>query len=207
MLHEDIELVQELSPYRHWLTGRILNAGCGKRFIDLGEDSVRLDIDPQFSVAADLLADVHCLPFANSTFDSVVSIAVLEHTRYAWDVAREFRRVLRPGGVAVVAIPFFQPLHGAPNDFVRFTGTGIHALMEWAGFEVLEVRGVHTLGYTVEWILREILRENRLLRRIMYPVRRTIFPPLRNGRLLRNNVESLRSAYYVVAQKPDTSVR
>lgn len=203
---ENAELVQELMPYRHWLNGRILNAGCGKRFINLGKKSVRLDIDPVFATAVDLIADVHYLPFANSTFDSLVSVAVLEHTRYAWEVAREFMRVLKPGGVAVVAIPFMQPRHGEPDDYVRFTDTGIRALMEWAGFVVIEVRGVHTLGYTVEWLLREVLSERPMLRQVMYPLRRVIFPLLRKGQLLSQPVENLRSAYYVVARKPYESV-
>jgi SAM-dependent methyltransferase len=198
----DSGLEQELAPYRQWITGRVLNAGCGKRYVDLGADTLRIDINPAFAVAVDTIADLHHLPFAANTFNAVVSIAVLEHTRYAWEVAREFYRVLQPGGAAVVAIPFMQPRHGAPHDYVRFTDTGIRALMEWAGFEVVQVQGVHTLGYTLEWFMREILRDNTMLRRALYPLRQTLFPRLRDGRLLTQQVENLRSAYYVVARKP-----
>ena len=147
---------------------------------------MRLDVNSAFAVAIDVQADVHQLPFGECAFDSVVSIAVLEHTKYAWEVAREFHRVLKPEGIAVVAIPFLQPRHGAPEDYVRFTDTGIRALMEWGGFDVIDVQPVHTLGYTAEWVLREILNEHALLRHLMYPIRlnyipataqRTIFAP------------------------------
>jgi SAM-dependent methyltransferase len=201
-LIDDSELANELAPFRHWLHGHILNAGCGKRYINLGDDVVRLDVNPRFATAVDVIADVHHLPFADNTFDSIVSIAVLEHTRYSWEVAQEFYRVLKPGGTAVVAIPFMQPQHGVPQDFVRYTQQGICALMEWANFTVLEVKGVHSAGYTVEWFLRDLLKEYPRIRRMMWPVRRFVFPRLRQSKYLNHPVESIRSAYYVVARKP-----
>ncbi|MCC7208162.1 MAG: class I SAM-dependent methyltransferase [Anaerolineae bacterium] len=196
-----MELVNELRPYRQWINGKTLNAGCGKRFVNLGTETIRLDLNPRFASSVDVVADVHRLPFADNTFDTVLSIAVLEHTRFAWEVAREFHRVLRSGGTAIVAIPFMQPQHGAPNDFVRFTGEGIRALMEWAHFEVVLVRGCHSVGYVTEWFFRELTRENVLLRRLMLPIRRTVFPLMRQGKLMSHTIENLTSAYYVVARK------
>lgn len=197
----DQELLNEIEPFRFFLRGRMLNAGCGKRNINLNTDVVRLDINPDFAVNLDLVADIHFLPFATNSFDSLLSIAVLEHTKYAWDVVREFNRVLRPGGYAVVAIPFFQPQHGEPQDFVRFTKQGICALMEWGKFKVVDIQGVHSFGYTAEWIAREFLAIHPHWRHIFWPIRRFIFPLMRQGKLLREPVENMRSGYYVIGEK------
>lgn len=58
--------------------------------------------------AADLtVGDVCHLAYGDATFDAVVCISTLEHLRGdALDRAvGEFRRVLRPGGIAVVGVP------------------------------------------------------------------------------------------------------
>jgi SAM-dependent methyltransferase len=199
--HEDEELASEIQPFRHWLSGSVLNAGCGRRWLDLGPTSFRVDIDREFAVDIDVISDVHNLPFNSKCFDSILSIAVLEHTKYAWVVAQEFYRVLKVGGVAVVCIPFMQPIHGAPQDYVRFTGEGIRMLMEWAGFHVIQVRGVHSLGFTIEWILREILNEHRYWRYMLWPLRRTVFPLLRKGYIFPKPVLNMQSAFYIVADK------
>ena len=195
------ELESELAPFRQWIKGRVLNAGCGRRYVDLGEESIRLDFDPAFATAVDLQADVHFLPFADQTFDTVVSVAVLEHTRYAWEVAKEFHRVLQPGGFAIVVIPFIQPGHGVPQDFVRFSREGIQALMEWADFKVHSVHSMHPLGFNTEWILREIFIEYPLIKKFFWPIRRFMFPQMRRGKILGKHVEAVQSAYCVIAEK------
>ncbi|SRR6266498_1550817 len=198
---DDQELFDELRPFQHWLKGRILNAGCGKRNIEFNTNAVRLDINPSFASNLDLTADAHFLPFRDNSFDSILSVAVLEHTKYAWDVVREFNRVLRPGGYALIAIPFFQPQHGAPQDFVRFTQHGIRALMEWGKFKVIDVQGVHSFGYTAEWIAREFLITYPGWRHIFWPIRQFVFPFMRQGKLLSKPVENMRSGYYAVGEK------
>lgn len=49
--------------------------------------------------------DVYQLPFDDGRFDAVFSHALLEHLREPARAMREFRRVLRPGGVAVMRAP------------------------------------------------------------------------------------------------------
>jgi ubiquinone/menaquinone biosynthesis C-methylase UbiE len=49
--------------------------------------------------------DAYRLPFADGRFDAVFTHALLEHLREPARAMREFRRVLRPGGVAVMRAP------------------------------------------------------------------------------------------------------
>jgi SAM-dependent methyltransferase len=45
------------------------------------------------------------LPYPDSSFDAVVAIEVMEHTRSSYRVLGEIARVLRPGGLVIFSVP------------------------------------------------------------------------------------------------------
>jgi SAM-dependent methyltransferase len=49
-------------------------------------------------------ADAEALPFPDKTFDVVYSFGVLHHTPHTRAAVEEVRRVLRPGGIAIIAV-------------------------------------------------------------------------------------------------------
>ncbi|CAH0145509.1 methyltransferase domain-containing protein [Roseomonas sp. CECT 9278] len=96
----------------------LLHVGCGRAdpaklpagFFAPGEwHEVRLDIDP--GVAPDILGSITDMSVvATASFDAVWSAHNLEHL-FAHEVPlalREFRRVLRPGGFALITLPDLQ---------------------------------------------------------------------------------------------------
>jgi SAM-dependent methyltransferase len=95
--------------------GTLLHVGCGPKRIDRtpfagsGWREVRLDIDP--AVAPDLVGSLTDLSaVADGSMDAVFSSHNLEHL-YAHEVPgalAEFRRVLRPGGLALITCPDLQ---------------------------------------------------------------------------------------------------
>lgn len=126
--------------------GRLLDVGCGNRpyapwYDRFAERSVGLDATPGRGV--DVLGFADRLPFADETFDTVVATEVLEHVTDARRAVAELHRVLRPGGHALVTVPFLYPTHEAPYDFRRFTHFGLRSLLEGHGLEVvtLEAKG------------------------------------------------------------------
>jgi SAM-dependent methyltransferase len=67
-------------------------------------------------------ANILDLPFADNTFDVVISDQVFEHIEGNPErAAEECRRVLKPGGIAVHTTVFGYPLHGSPNDYWRYS--------------------------------------------------------------------------------------
>ena len=76
----------------------------------------------------DVASSADCLPFADNTFDAVISQAVFEHLQYPELAMQEIRRVLKPGGLVKIDTAFLQPEHGYPYHFFNVTETG---LLHW----------------------------------------------------------------------------
>ncbi|MEX0800472.1 MAG: methyltransferase domain-containing protein [Dehalococcoidia bacterium] len=95
---------------------RILDAGCGvgafvRRLGEFSSDVYGFDIDEERvregagQVPNLVLSVGESIPFADDTFDVVLLHEVLEHVTNDVETLREVRRVLRPGGRAVVFCP------------------------------------------------------------------------------------------------------
>jgi len=121
----------------------ILNLGAGDGggagMSRLGELRARalinLDIDRFDGV--EVVAAGDRVPFAAASFDAVVLKAVLEHVPDWRAVLDEAVRVLRPGGLLYVEMPFLFEFHPNPGDYVRFTRAGLErALAELDEVEV-----------------------------------------------------------------------
>lgn len=74
--------------------------------------------------------DVENLGFDDASFNAAVCWSVLEHVPHPHQAISELRRVLRPGGLIWVQLPFLFPFHSSPNDFWRVTPAGLRLWME-----------------------------------------------------------------------------
>jgi glycosyltransferase involved in cell wall biosynthesis/SAM-dependent methyltransferase/uncharacterized protein YbaR (Trm112 family) len=103
----------------------------------------------------DLISDVHCLPFADESFEAVISLNAFEHYRDPWQAAREIYRVLRPGGRVLIHTAFLQPLHEAPWHFYNCTRYGLELWFERFETEKLHVSDNFHAAYSLSWLASE----------------------------------------------------
>lgn len=140
--------------------------------VDYSEAMIALARDTLKDVAPDKwelhCADAASLPFPDSSFDIVIAMGLLDYVPSATDVLREFSRVLKPGGQAIFTIPkspsIFSLLRSRLGNFVKRhlfslppvgnvqTRTSLQALVENAGFQVLEVRSI----WTAMWMVKAV---------------------------------------------------
>ena len=82
------------------------------------------------------------VPLPDADADLVLSTQVLEHVEDPAAYLAECWRLLRPGGRLVLTTHGLMYLHRDPTDYWRWTCDGLVKLVETAGFEVAELRGV-----------------------------------------------------------------
>jgi SAM-dependent methyltransferase len=139
-------LRRELGPWLAQLSGEVVDIGCGRmpyRALVPAGRYVGVDLDTPVTRqlgAADVYYDGRTLPFPAGSFDGALCSQVLEHVFTPEDFLREIGRVLRPGGRLVLTVPFAWDEHEQPHDFARYSSFGLRALLERAGFEVVEQR-------------------------------------------------------------------
>lgn len=124
--------------------GRLLDLGCG---------SV-----PLFGMYKSLVTDVTCVDWAGSRhgrdyldlehdlnlplpleshgYTAVLLSDLLEHIYDPRSLLSEVCRVLVPGGVVIIGVPFMYWIHEAPHDYFRYTEYALEKMLKEAGFEV-----------------------------------------------------------------------
>lgn len=86
------------------MAGKLMRRGYEVWGLDLAESMIRYARDRCASDRFEV-GDIEHIPFADNTFDAVVCLGVIEYLDTDEQALREIRRVLKPGGRAVVSTP------------------------------------------------------------------------------------------------------
>lgn len=128
------------------LSGSLLDFGCGTKpykpfFVNVKE---YIGIDYKIEgrkddySAVDQFYDGKVIPFENNRFDSLLCTEVLEHVFNIEVVLKEFNRVLKMNGKALITTPFMWEEHEMPYDFARYTTPALVFIYEKNGFKIID---------------------------------------------------------------------
>ena len=73
------------------------------------------------------------------SFDTVLCINTLEHIFNHEQVISEVKRILKPKGRLVLAVPFLVQIHPSPKDYFRYSGDTLTRMLEANGFDNIAV--------------------------------------------------------------------
>jgi len=146
------------------ITGDVLDYGGGKaapytELLPEASSVLSANIDPGIE-PTHLVEPGDPLPFDDSQFDHVVCFNTLEHIYDPYTSMEEIFRVLKPGGRAIITVPWIFRIHGHPDDYTRATPSWWQETVRRVGFSALELQplvwGRHTsagaiLGYRGLW--------------------------------------------------------
>lgn len=157
--------------------GRVLDAGCGGGGMPLslaehasfvvgidpvnrfGDAGVRLARERKLSHLHFLQADGMYLPFAEKSFDLVLSHAVIEHVADADLYLRECRRVMAPGARFLLSTAPYLSFAGAHLPRLKIQ-VPLHLITgRWIAFRTFRL-----LARYAPWTLKEPAHENSFIR-------------------------------------------
>jgi SAM-dependent methyltransferase len=127
------DLRRELAGF----SGRLIDIGCGNSPFRHLLDPARTQYQGiDVKVAANfgyqnpdtIYYDGQVIPFPDDSFDGVLCTEVLEHVPEAGAFVREMHRVLKPGGLALVTLPWSARFHYQPYDYHRYTPTSLQLI-------------------------------------------------------------------------------
>jgi SAM-dependent methyltransferase len=119
-LSRALDLGADKSPYRAALEARGLEVKT---------------LDVTLDTGADYQGTVESTGLPDASFDVVLCTQVLEHCDDPFQGIREIRRILAPGGRAILSVPHVWFFHPHPRDHWRFTQQGLARLCQVGGLE------------------------------------------------------------------------
>jgi ubiquinone/menaquinone biosynthesis C-methylase UbiE len=159
--------IERTEPYafdilakHQWENVRVLEVGCGqgtvlnhlaaRRADAVGVDMSMVSIERARAGARELRhrvevaqSDAEALPFPDASFNAVVSFGVLHHTPDTAKAIREVRRVLKPGGLAIVML--YRT--GNPKWWVTRSIRGASAAIDRLSGETARIAGRLRTGH------------------------------------------------------------
>jgi len=151
---------------------KILDVPCGsgafaRHLTAQGAESVGMDIVPADRYKPVVVADMNCpFPFADDSFDIVLSIEGIEHIHSAFHLLQECYRILKSGGKLILSTPNIQNIRSRIKFLLRGT-------FFW--FDPYEAANIGHVNVVPYFLLKQILRESGFSE-ISVQASRNVFP-------------------------------
>lgn len=112
----------------------IVNLGSGNKVID--DSIINLDLYKYDNV--DVAGDIENLPFKDKSIDGVINECTLEHLINPNQAIKEMSRVLKKEGILCLSAPFMFYYHESPDDYYRWTKSGLKLILEKNNLEIIK---------------------------------------------------------------------
>ena len=152
MTYHRLNIIGFLDNWNSRIHGNVLDIGAGTweypRKI-LQDRCVYFSVDNFQHPNVDLIYDVHHLDqrLEPASWDFILCFDVLEHVLQPKEVVQQARNLLKPGGVLLVTVPYFYPIHSnaQTHDYWRISPDALRYLItELAGFSQVDI---HSYGH------------------------------------------------------------
>ena len=166
MVRHWLDRTAALGPERTLLdcgagTGRFaqeLEASCRVLVLDDHEESLRL-LRARFRPEQVLSLTGPAVPLPDGSLDGVTALDVLEHVPDDAAVVRDFHRLLRPGGIAVVTVPASMALWSdwdvTLHHFRRYHRAQLRGLFAPEAWEIVHLNYTNVPAYPAVWAIRK----------------------------------------------------
>ena len=124
------------------------------RFIEV--DRSKMTYTDLYSKNTDVVRSIDFeRPFdlSSEKYDFALVINVLEHIFNHQDFLKNVAGALRSGGMVEGFVPFLYFYHADPDDYFRYTHTGLHKILNEAGFEAIEVKTIGVGAFTASGVI------------------------------------------------------
>lgn len=169
---------------------RVLDVGCGRgvmlrAMLDLGHEAHGVEITAEAAAGADPRAQIRIAPdladaeYETNSFDAVIMWHVLEHLPNPSQTLEELRRIIRPGGRLILAVPNFASWQaqrmGAdwfhldlPRHLYHFTPQTLTRLLNRYEFDCRGVKHFALLQNPFGWLQSSLNRLTDAPRNSLY---------------------------------------
>ena len=135
-----------------------------RRGLDLSDEAIRWCAEKGLGTVEK--GDVCNLPFGEGEFDLVLATDIIEHVDDDVRAITEIRRVLAPGGTAIISVPAFQSLWGLQDEVAhhkrRYLKRDLLESIRRAGLTSKESFYFNYVLFVPIWIARQLIRLLRI---------------------------------------------
>lgn len=128
--------------------------------LDSNEEAVRWCAEKGFGTV--MKGDACELPFPDARFDLVLATDIVEHVERDVMAMQEIRRVLKPGGRAIITVPAFESLWGTQDEIGhhvrRYTRDELLDKLKASGCTIYDSYYFNFLLFAPIWVARRMIR-------------------------------------------------
>lgn len=97
----------------------------------------------------DRIENIMNLTIQNDSAGTCILVDTLEHVADPFKAMSEIWRILRPGGIVLLTVPFAFEIHSFPYDYFRYTKEGVASLLGRFGARIIGQHGNSKNPHTI----------------------------------------------------------